>query len=165
MEREIVLGDILTPQEHKLLGSSSKVLKYGDPVEEREWYIPEVIQYGNISIEEVNQARREKGHVNVMHISEALGLKGSICMRLSEANPETGETLRDPQVLGIWVPDLKNPDTGEIRKIEDRDPKALTEEVYRICKDRNNDLHHRIPNPEGKEGKPSLGEGNTGYRQ
>lgn len=127
LNKDLMYQYVETPHEHWILGSSNPHQGSTNP---REWHIPVAILDNRFTIEEAREARRELAFFISQNLSSfLLGIKGRIALSFEDLEPETGETIRDPQVLGIWdeekkeiipVPgrDLTSELRAELKKLE-----------------------------------------------
>lgn len=66
-------------------------------------YIPLGVARGTLSIEEAQKLREETGHFSSIPLQGALKFPfDEITVSYEDINPDTGETIRDPKVLGIY---------------------------------------------------------------
>lgn len=147
MKNAIAIQDFRTAQEHWFAGSTPEV----EPLEEADWYIPQGVLKGVLAIEEAIKLRKVAGHFESGILSAILRLTGGmpISVGFSDINKETGMTLRDPEIIGLWDKNKR-----EIVKIEGRD---LTKEAYNIFRKLETDLHLR-ESTTTKEGKVNSSE-------
>lgn len=151
--RKIFKEDLLTPQEHIMLGGTPAV----DPKNDEEWYIPSGVLMKKLSIKQAMERRKELGHLESSLMASVIGIKGQILsFKLQDLDPKTGKTLEDPKILGFW--DDKN---KVVRKVEDRD---LTRELFDKLLNGGIGLKLRPNTVEGKEGKVGLSENPSGFR-
>ena len=161
MEKErLVLGDVLTPQEHNWRGSTPEF----SPTTEQEWYIPDGVLRRKITIAEAIAERKARGFVTGGVISSKLGFyHEEIAIKLEEIDEETGITKDDPKISGVLHLDSIEPEsvideaTGKFRD--------LTQELINLYKAESleSQLHLRPQSTE--EGQNlSFGEGNMGAR-
>lgn len=142
------LGDrIDTPFEHSMIGGSSPNWEYlaerGDTIDDMHTPI-RVLGDGrspekNISIEEMNLIRTRVEFVTYAAFSLGLiykrknseedrSLKGKmLALSIEPLDPETGVTIRDPRILGVW--------DEENRKIVQLEGRDLNREWYQMQKD------------------------------
>lgn len=99
MEKEIFDKSFLTPQEHLFVGSTPEV----EPKKDNEWHIPELVTLGRIGIDEANRKREDIFHIKTSIMAATLGFENkSLIIKLQGLDPETGQTVADPEVIGIW---------------------------------------------------------------
>lgn len=160
-EERIVLGDILTPQEHNWMGSTPEF----NPTTEEEWYMPDGVLRGKITLEEAIEQRNKRGFVGGGMMAAILGIFGrDIAISLEEIDETAHRTKNDPRILGIF-----DRETNEITPAideatgQDRD---LTSEFIERFRERRSEGDLRLrPRYTGEGQNLSLGEGNTDYRK
>lgn len=120
MEKEVVFGDKLTAQEHEVIGSTPEY----NPTKEDQWYIPNGVLRGTITIEEAINARTEMKFVAGNAVASLLGFYDkSVAISLEPIDPTTHQTIGDPEILGTLDPKTKeiiaakDKVTGEIRDL------------------------------------------------
>ncbi len=151
--KKISKTELLTPQEHIMLGSTPPV----DPKNDEEWYIPTGVLMRRLSIKMAMEGRKELGHLESGIMAGLIGLKNErISLGLQDLDPKTGKTLNDPEILGVW--DDKN---KVVREVKDRD---LTRELFDKLLNGGIDLRLRPNAVEGKEGRVNLSENPPGFR-
>lgn len=134
MKNTIDVEDLQTAQEYWLIGSTPEVR----PSEERDWYIPQGVLRGVLTIEDAIKLRKAVGHFESGMLSTILGFRDRpISVGFSDINRETNMTLNDPKIIGLW-----DEDKLAIVKTEGRD---LTQEVYRKFRELKVNLHLREP--------------------
>lgn len=162
MEKEIVLADILTAQEHNWIASSPVFT----PTKEEEWYIPEGVLRRKITLEEANVERQAKVFVETMLDPLGIITRGTseaMAISLEDIGAETGQTKNDPKILGIVDDESIEPrpvidsTTGKVRN--------LTEELIECYREKGleHELHLRAQPTQERE-NTSLGEGNAGSK-
>lgn len=146
--KPLSVEDIMTPQEHTLAGSTPAVLpREGHP---EDWYTPisllTKVKNKRLSIEETIIARKERGHSLIgTGVAGIVGSRVPLVVSLADLDPETGQTLEDPVIGGVWNPATK--------RIEGTDQgQRLTEELYKAYEKYKMDLHLRPTStaPEGQ---------------
>ena len=120
-QKRIPESDILTPQEHVIMGSTPSINVA--EVDKTKWYIPEGVINGTVTIADVVQRREELNSFESSVIGFALGFDKPIKVRLQAIDEETGQTVDDPKIL-----------------VDEVD---VTEEAYRQFKQMGMDLHLR----------------------
>lgn len=160
MERErIVLGDILTPQEHNWRGASPEFT----PTKDEEWFISDGVLRRKITLEEARAGRENKRFVIVTYLPSFLGVSGDIAMSLEAIDETTGQTINDPRILLAVL----NRETNEIVPVVDEatgEARDLTSELIEKFREGGQEgMLHLRPQSTGEGQNPSLGEGNTGY--
>lgn len=126
---------VLTAQERVILGATPPTdTELGTPAD---WYRPQGVLKQELSLEEVIDRRRELGDYITSAIMESvLGVGKPIVLELAKIDPETGQTLEDPKIIGLWDKETKTvikPDEGS----------RLTREVYKVFRASGYDLHLR----------------------
>lgn len=125
-----MVEQLLTPQEHILLGSTPPV----EPKTEDEYYKPDRVLEGDDPFE-INYKRQDQKFASNVFVGTILGFPGRrVAVKLSPLDEE-GKTVSDPEILG-----LINNETGEVEEVPGRD---LTKEIYEKYKEAQIDLHLR----------------------
>jgi hypothetical protein len=114
-------GDILTPQEHIWMGSSPGFT----PIKNEEWYIPDGVLRGKITLKEAIEERKGISYTEIMIDPLGIITHGSseaMAMSLEDIDERSGQTKDDPKILGIIDDDSINPQpminaTGEVRDL------------------------------------------------
>lgn len=156
MEEKIVLGDILTPQEHNWIASSSGF----KPTKEEEWFIPDGVLRGKITLEDAVFERQAKGFVESMLDPLGIITRGTseaMAISLEDIDTETGQTKDDPKILGIVDDDSIKPEP-----VIDRN---LTQEFIKFYREKGleQELHLRPKSTQERE-NTFLGEGSAGSK-
>lgn len=123
-EERIVLGDILTLQEHMWIRSSPISI----PKTKEQWYIPDGVIRGKITLQQAIIEREARGFVETM--GDPLGIttpgrREAMVISLEKINEETGQTENDPRILGIMDDESIEPRlvtdqiTGQARNLTD----------------------------------------------
>lgn len=99
LNKALMYQHVETPHEHWILGSSNFHQSSQDT---GVWHTPVAVLDKKFTVEEAQEARRELGFFLNPHAAPMLGLKGRIAISFEDLDPKTGETLRDPRVLGVW---------------------------------------------------------------
>lgn len=111
-----------TSDEASLQFSTSDYLQYTNKNLPSTYRTPLGILAGLITIEEAIEARRQAGFFTTRRFCYDLADDEKlVVLSLENLNPETGETLRDPQVLGFLIEGRDNPNYGNIERVIDRD--------------------------------------------
>lgn len=118
--REVGLRDG-TPQEIAFIGGTL------EEDEETNVYVPVKVTDGALTAEAAQERRKQYEFFVSQLIGRALKLPGGAALNYGDLDPETGKTLRDPEVLGYW-----DEHTGDLIVIEERD---LTKEAYQKLKE------------------------------
>lgn len=113
-----------------------------------DWDTPLGILEGKLTIKEVDDMRNKIGHIEDGPLGAALGfVDKSACISLSELDENTGVAKENPRIIGLW-----DMDKNEIIKVEGRD---LTQEVYKMYKDAEVDLHLKETTGNSEKENPS----------
>ncbi len=144
MSSNINQQDFLTAQELWFTGGTPDIT----PKEEKDWYIPQGILRGVLTVKEAIE-RRTTMHYESFMLSIVLGFSDqSLSMGFAEIDAETRQTVNDPKIIGLW-----NKKKKKVIEIPGRD---LTREAYDIFQGKT-DLHLREPKT-AKEGGTSSSE-------
>lgn len=144
---------VVTPQEGLLTGGT-----YDDELMQKP-YVPICVTNGIATIEESQEARRRFGFFISRILGNRLGLERA-AISYEDLDPETGETLRDPQVLGGCnklgnkiIPIEGRNLIGEARKIikkwEQEDP-----EIKYFLREEESHIENEQPSSGGIESDP-----------
>ncbi len=120
MKKRILIGWLMTPQEHDWIGSTSDYT----PTSEGEWYIPDGVLSGRITLKEAIRERQKRRVMGAgLTMGSLLGIPENVFFSLEDINPTTHQTIRDPKILGTLDPENKqiiparDKVTGEIRDL------------------------------------------------
>lgn len=130
VNRSLMSLRVLTPHETVILGGSGHFDTSKDP---KVWHTPEPVLEGKLTVEEAREKRRDLGYYLNPSAAMMLGLRGRVAISLEDLDPQTGETVKDPHVLGLYdeiknevipVPgrDLTTELRGKLKEFEERNP-------------------------------------------
>lgn len=123
--------DLLTAQERWFVGNTPEYF----PQKENEWYIPQGVLKGVLTIREAIE-KRTTMHYESFMLAMVLGFKDkSLSIGFAEIDGETGQTVNDPKIIGLW-----DKDKEKVVEVPGRD---LTKEAYDKFKELKTDLHLR----------------------
>lgn len=125
--RAVRESSFFTPFEIKMVGGTPSTLdiirQKGHPIEC--FHIPEEVLKGNLSILEADRNRDQLGFFLSIDFlpGSILGVHNiPLAISLERLDLNTGTTLCDPRILGLW-----NPQSEQIKEVTGRD---LTKEYY-----------------------------------
>lgn len=147
MSSKINQQDFLTAQELWFTGGTPDIT----PKKEEDWHIPQGVLRGVLTIKEAIEERKTMHYESFM-LSAILGIQDkSLSMGFAELDAETGQTVNDPEIIGLWDKEEK-----KVVDVPGRDLTQMTQEAYGIFKGRT-DLHLREFTT-AKEGRASSSE-------
>lgn len=123
---------LITAQEHLVKGSSPHI----DPQNEEDWYKPQGLLNSQYPLEALIAGRKELGILRSSPHGYAIGRKKSVVISLEDIDPESGQTLKDPLIIGLW-------DEKKKKVVNEKEGPILTEQLYEILIKKGENLHLR----------------------
>lgn len=141
-------SDITTPQEGSFIGGTYEEKGLRHP------YTPVGVSSGCLTIKDTQDLRNGEKYFSSRILGTFLGLPDPAMISYEELNPQTGETVRDPQVVGYW--DSKE---GKVVAVEGRNLTVEAYELLRKWHQRDPEMKHflREESPNIEQEQPHSG--------